>query len=181
MRAPIYGDDVRNDKFLQKDIDKAIEYLNELAEEAHAWTRPSATESTNRSRPARNPNGGGIYHLKEEDNLKAKIEMLTRELDVLKTKDLGMYKKPFTPFFDTNNLRWRNHPNFRLKFENQPPAQPPRSYPAPYHGPSSSRIPLEDTLHAFIEAQGKTNQKFLSLIRSLLKKTWRYNRAKCPN
>ncbi|KAF5462421.1 hypothetical protein F2P56_018427 [Juglans regia] len=71
-----------------KDPDKAIEYLNVLAEKAHTWTGPSATESTNRSRPAGNPNGGEIFHLREEDNLKAKVEMLTRELDVLKIKDL---------------------------------------------------------------------------------------------
>ena len=77
-----------NGEFLQKDPDEAIEYLNELAEKAHTWTGPSATESTNRSRPAGNLNGGGIYHLREEDNLKAKVEMLTRELEVLKNKDL---------------------------------------------------------------------------------------------
>ncbi|XP_057982368.1 uncharacterized protein LOC131167588 [Malania oleifera] len=70
-----------NGEFLHKDPDEAIEYLNDIAKKAHTWTGPSATESTNRSQLVGNPNGGGIYHLKEEDNLKAKVEMLTRELE----------------------------------------------------------------------------------------------------
>ena len=74
-----------NGKFLQKNPDETIEYLNEFAKKTHTWTGPSATESTNRSWPAGNPNSGGIYDLREEDNLKAKVEMLTRELEVLKT------------------------------------------------------------------------------------------------
>jgi len=44
-----------NGEFLQKDPEEAFEYLNELAEKAHTWTGPSATDSTNRSRPV------GIY------------------------------------------------------------------------------------------------------------------------
>ncbi|XP_038974777.1 uncharacterized protein LOC120106013 [Phoenix dactylifera] len=200
-----------NGEFLQKDPDEAIEYLNDLAEKAHTWTGPSATDSTSRSRPTATPSSGGIYHLREEDNLKARIEILTRELEALKTKDtkvthtvsrieshgpcfvcggvdhlaqdcptfaemrgvyeehcnaLGMYKKPFTPFSDTYNPGWRNHPNFSWKSDPQHPAQPqlPRAYSTPpYHAPSS-RNPLEDTLHASIEAQNKTNQKFESMI-----------------
>ncbi|KAF5450328.1 hypothetical protein F2P56_030689 [Juglans regia] len=93
-----------NGEFLQKDSDEAIEDLNEHAEKVHTWTEPSVTESTNRSQPARNPNGGGIYHLREEDSLKAKVEMLTKELDVLKTKDLKLtrmanHAETFGPYF----------------------------------------------------------------------------------
>ena len=70
-----------NGEFLQKDPEEAIEYLNELAEKAHTWTGPSATDSTNRSRPA------GIYQLKEEDNLKAQVESLTKQIEALKGKE----------------------------------------------------------------------------------------------
>ena len=70
-----------NGEFLQKDPDEAIDYLNELAEKAHTWTGPSNTNSTNRSRPT------GIYHLREEDSLKAQLEAATRELEALKTRD----------------------------------------------------------------------------------------------
>ena len=70
-----------NGEFLQKDPDEAIDYLNELAEKAHTWTGLSTTDSTNRSRPT------GIYHLREEDSLKAQLEAATRELEALKTRD----------------------------------------------------------------------------------------------
>ena len=68
-------------EFLQKDPEEAFEYFNELAEKAHTWTRPSATDSTSRSRPT------GIYQLREEDSLKAQIECLTRQIEALKTKE----------------------------------------------------------------------------------------------
>ncbi|XP_024018858.1 uncharacterized protein LOC112090835 [Morus notabilis] len=70
-----------NGDFLQKDPDEAIEYLNELAEKAHTWTGPSATESTSRSRPV------GVYQLREEDSLKAQVEALTKQIEALKSKD----------------------------------------------------------------------------------------------
>ena len=37
-----------NEKFLHKDPNEAIDYLNELAEKAHTWTGPNATDNTNR-------------------------------------------------------------------------------------------------------------------------------------
>ena len=70
-----------NGQFLNKDPDEAIEYLNELAEMTDAWTEPNPTESTNRSRPV------GVYQLKEEDNLKAQVENLTRQLEVPKSQN----------------------------------------------------------------------------------------------
>lgn len=73
-----------NGEFLLKDPDEAMEYL---AEKAHTWTGPSATENTNRSRPASNPTSTGIYHLREEDSLRAKVEALTKELETLRARD----------------------------------------------------------------------------------------------
>ncbi|GKV19326.1 hypothetical protein SLEP1_g29606 [Rubroshorea leprosula] len=70
-----------NGEFLHKDPEEAIDYLNELAEKAHTWTGPSATDSTSRSQSS------GIYHLKEEDNLRAQLEVATRELETLKMKN----------------------------------------------------------------------------------------------
>ena len=70
-----------NGKFLHKDPDEAIEYLNDLAEKAHMWTRPSAFDSTSKSRPV------GVYHLRIEDNLKAQFKAWTRQIEALKTKD----------------------------------------------------------------------------------------------
>ena len=140
-----------NGDFLSKDPDDAIEYLNELAEKAHTWTGPSATDSTNRTKPS------GVYQLREEDNLKAQLNLVTRKLEALEAKDsrptrtvakvesqaacfvcgevdhvaqdcptygemrgvyeeqcnaLGMFQKPYSPYSNTYNPGWRNHPNF---------------------------------------------------------------------
>ena len=70
-----------NGEFLHKNPDEAIEYLNDIVENAHTWIGPSFTDSTSKSRPV------GVYHLKEEDNIKAQIEALTRQVEALKSKD----------------------------------------------------------------------------------------------
>ncbi|KAK4478709.1 hypothetical protein RD792_014207 [Penstemon davidsonii] len=151
----------------------------------------------------------GIYYLKEEDNLKAQVEALTKKLKALETKDsqkpqqvarvesqdscficggvdhlaqvcprlgemrevyeeqcnaLGAYRKPFSPYSETYNPGWRNHPNFSWKSE----GQAPRTYPAPQNNAHQNRNPLEDTLQAFIEAQSKTNQKVEAVITQIV-------------
>jgi cell division protein FtsB len=226
-----------NGEFLQKDPDEAIEYLNHLAEKAHTWTGPSATESTNRSKPhTSTSSSGGIYQLKEEDGLRAQIAQLTKEIETLKmrgtsgtkqgyqvemheecsvchdpehpTKDcpmlpsvvgvfeehcgaIGNFRKPFSPYSETYNPGWRNHPNFGWKNDthsSQPPPMPQRSFPQSYpsqHAPPpqqftpthvphqaqqqfpSSSNSLESTIHAFLETQSKTNQKHDALLNQL--------------
>uniref|UniRef100_A0A2N9IB94 Retrotransposon gag domain-containing protein n=1 Tax=Fagus sylvatica TaxID=28930 RepID=A0A2N9IB94_FAGSY len=226
-----------NGEFLQKDPDEAIEYLNHLAEKAHTWTGPSATESTNRSKPHTSTSSSGrIYQLKEEDGLRAQIAQLTKEIETLKmkgtsgtkqgyqvemheecsvchdpehpTKDcpmlpsvvgvfeehcgaIGNFRKPFSPYSETYNPGWRNHPNFGWKNDthsSQPPPMPQRnfsqSYPSqhapppqqftPTHVPHqaqqqfpSSSNSLESTIHAFLETQSKTNQKHDALLNQL--------------
>ncbi|KAJ0083264.1 hypothetical protein Patl1_29973 [Pistacia atlantica] len=71
-----------NGDFLHKDPDVAIDFLDDLSEKAHTWTGPNALESTRRNQTA------GIYQLREEDNLRARLEVLTKEIEVLKTKDV---------------------------------------------------------------------------------------------
>ncbi|XP_022897540.1 uncharacterized protein LOC111411218 [Olea europaea var. sylvestris] len=159
-----------NDDFLQKDPDEAIEYLDDLAEKAHTWTEPSPTDSTNRSRPPGNPTSTGIYQLREEDSLKAKVEALTKEFETLRAKG----SKPAQTVSRVESLGpcfvcgWRNHPNLSWKSENQQTTQSNRTYSAPSYQPTPSRNSLEDTLHAFIEAQGKTNQKFETMINQVV-------------
>lgn len=76
-----------NGEFLQNDLDEAIEYLDDLIEKAHTWTRPQASDITNMSRPIGNSISIGIYHLRKEDNIRAKVEALTREVETLRGKD----------------------------------------------------------------------------------------------
>ena len=67
-----------NSEFLLKDPDEAIEYLNDLAEKAHTWTGPNAIDSTDRTRST--PSSRCIHHFREDDSLKAQVELLTREI-----------------------------------------------------------------------------------------------------
>ncbi|KAJ0078374.1 hypothetical protein Patl1_36933 [Pistacia atlantica] len=71
-----------NGDFLHKDPDEAIDFLDDLSKKACTWTGPNALESTKRNQNT------GIYQLREEDNLKAHLEVLTKEIEVLKTKDV---------------------------------------------------------------------------------------------
>ncbi|XP_022851187.1 uncharacterized protein LOC111372976 [Olea europaea var. sylvestris] len=86
-----------NGEFLQKDPDEAIDYLDDLAEKAHTWTRPSATESTNRSRPIGNLNSTGIYHLRKEDNLRAKRKHYVKKTTFLTKQVSGVIEQKILP------------------------------------------------------------------------------------
>ncbi|KAL5544935.1 hypothetical protein UlMin_008719 [Ulmus minor] len=70
-----------NGEFLHKDPDEAMDFLDDLSEKSHTWTGPNAIESSKKSQTT------GIYQLREEDSLKARLEVLTKEIEVLKTKD----------------------------------------------------------------------------------------------
>ena len=59
--------------FLQKEPEDAIDYLDEIAENANTWTGPNPLDSTNRNKSSTTTSGGSIFKLREEDNLNAKI------------------------------------------------------------------------------------------------------------
>lgn len=93
---------------------------------------------------------------------------------------LGMpYRKPYSPYSNTFNPGWKNHPNFSWRTDtqnaNQPsqPSQPSNRW-VPDSSPSSSSfspnqsLPLEDAFKSFMqvhaksmEEQAKINQKLL--------------------
>uniref|UniRef100_A0A2N9HMW5 RNA-directed DNA polymerase n=1 Tax=Fagus sylvatica TaxID=28930 RepID=A0A2N9HMW5_FAGSY len=199
--------------FLQKEPEDAIDYLDEIAENPNTWIGPSATESIDRSRTTSTTAGRGIYQLKEEDTMKAKLESLTKEIEALKLKGtvgakqgyqaeihevctvchnehpikdcpllpnlvgiyeeqcgaIGNFKKPYSPYSETYNPGWKNHPNFGWKNDTSSPQQsslPQRnfsqSYPTQHASQpsSSSSNSLEHNLNAFIEAQTKANQMY---------------------
>jgi hypothetical protein len=74
--------------FLQNEHEDSIDYLYEITENFNTWTGPSATESTDRSRATSTIVGRGIYQLKKEDTMKAKLESLTKEMEALKLKGI---------------------------------------------------------------------------------------------
>ena len=74
--------------FLQKEPENAKDYLDEIAENSNTWTGPSAIKSTDRSKVTSTTIGRGIYQLKEENTMKAKLDSLTKEIEALKLKIL---------------------------------------------------------------------------------------------
>ena len=73
-------------EFLQKELEDAMDYLDEIVENSNTWNEPSPLDSTNRNRSGATTFGGSIFKLREEDNLSAKIGLLTKEIEALKLK-----------------------------------------------------------------------------------------------
>ena len=65
--------------FLNKNPDEAMNFLNYVAETSKGWDEPNPRE-VKRMKPTVNPRGG-IYSLKEEVELKAKLSTLNRRME----------------------------------------------------------------------------------------------------
>ena len=63
-----------------------MDYLDEIAENSNTWTRPSPMDSTDRTRTNATTSSESVFKLKEDDNMSAKISMLTKEIETLKMK-----------------------------------------------------------------------------------------------
>jgi hypothetical protein len=63
-----------------------MDYLDEIAENSNTWNGPSPLDSTNRYRSSTTTSGGSVFRLREEDNMSAKISLLTKEIEALKLK-----------------------------------------------------------------------------------------------
>ena len=67
--------------FLSKNPDEARDFLNYVAETSKAWDEPNPME-VDRMKPRTNQSGG-MYSLKEDMEMKAKLSTLTRRLEEL--------------------------------------------------------------------------------------------------
>ena len=72
--------------FLQKEPEDAMDYLDEIAENSNTWNGPNPLDSTDRSRSSTTTFGSSVFKLREEDNMSAKISLLTKEIEALKLK-----------------------------------------------------------------------------------------------
>ncbi|KAJ4717067.1 Retrovirus-related Pol polyprotein [Melia azedarach] len=82
---------------------------------------------------------------------------------------MNTFKKTFpthSPYSETYNPGWRNHPNFSWKNEHNvhPPPQKPSNFP-PYH--SSHSNTLEETLQAFMQGQTSINNQTSQAINDI--------------
>ncbi|XP_030947542.1 uncharacterized protein LOC115971675 [Quercus lobata] len=147
-----------------------MDYLDEIVENSNTWAGPSPMDSTDRTRTNTTTSSGSVFKLKEDDNMSAKISMLTKEIETLKMKGkeqvhaFNSYWPNNSSYSNNYNPNIRNHPY--LSYENvlNPPA--PRNFNSP-HASLSSRPSLEDALSTFIERQSEQNQKFESMLTRL--------------
>ena len=79
-----------NGTFEDKDPNEAMDYLKFLAENAQNWDTIGTCEPPTKTHST--PSGGGIHHLKENDELQAKFASLARKVEALELKKSGQVK-----------------------------------------------------------------------------------------
>ena len=72
--------------FIQKEPEDDMDYLDEIAENTNTWNGLNPLDSTNRNKSSTTTSGGSVFRLREEDNMSAKISLLTKEIEALKLK-----------------------------------------------------------------------------------------------
>ena len=63
-----------------------MDYLDEITKNSNTWTGPSLLDSTNRTRTNTTTSSGSVFKLRGDDNMSAKLNMLTKEIEALKMK-----------------------------------------------------------------------------------------------
>uniref|UniRef100_A0A2N9EU63 Retrotransposon gag domain-containing protein n=1 Tax=Fagus sylvatica TaxID=28930 RepID=A0A2N9EU63_FAGSY len=156
------------DTWRLKEPEDAMDYLDEIAENSNTWNGPSPLDSTDRNRSSTTTSGGSVFRLREEDNMNAKISLLTKEIEALKLKGsreeqvcaFNQYRPNNSSYSNNYNPNMRNHPYLSYKSENVLNPTGPRNFDTSHTTSSSSRLPLEDVLYTFIQKQGEQNQRF---------------------
>jgi hypothetical protein len=57
-----------------------------ITKNSNIWNEPNPLDSTDQNRSSTTTSGGSVFKLWEEDNLSAKISLLTKEIEALKLK-----------------------------------------------------------------------------------------------
>ena len=70
-------------EFYEKSAREAIQFFDTKAENARTWETNTSVDTT---KVNSTPTGGGIHHLRENDDLQAKIANLTRKLEAIELK-----------------------------------------------------------------------------------------------
>ncbi|XP_038989072.1 uncharacterized protein LOC120112931 [Phoenix dactylifera] len=157
-----------NGEFMSKEPNEAWDYFDLLAENAQAW---DTTDKNEKSKIAPNAKGG-IYLIKDDNDVNVKIANLTRKdcptipafQEVLhdQANFTNTYKRPFP---ETYNPNWRNHPNFSWRHGPTANESQENSVPTPYVPPH--RKSLEDTLQTFMQGQTQINQNTMQSLQEL--------------
>ena len=73
-------------EFYEKSAREAIQFFNTIEENARTWETNTSLDTT---KVHSTPTGGGIHHLRENDDLQAKIDNLTRKLEAIELKKMN--------------------------------------------------------------------------------------------
>jgi hypothetical protein len=171
-----------------------MDYLDEIAENSNTWNGPNPLDSTDWSRSSIITSSGSVFRLREEDNMSAKISLLTKEIEALKLKGnrgvnavyredpmeacricqeidhITSASKSLSQFLNNSsysnnyNPNMRNHPYLSYKSDNVLNPTGPRNFDTSHTTSSSSRPPLEDVLYTFIQKQSEQNQRFETMF-----------------
>ncbi|RVW20646.1 hypothetical protein CK203_109082 [Vitis vinifera] len=128
--------------FMSKNPEEAMDFLNYVADVSRGWDEPTKGEVGKMKSQLNAYNAkAGMYNLKEDDDMKAKLAAMTRRLEELELKRMHevqavaeapvqlkgkMYRDQANvvgqfrpnnnaPYGNTYNSSWRNHPNFSWK------------------------------------------------------------------
>ena len=73
-------------EFYEKSVREAIQLFDTIAENARTWETNTSVDT---AKVHNTPIGGGIHHLRENDDLQAKIANLTRKLEAIELKKVN--------------------------------------------------------------------------------------------
>ncbi|KAK4852583.1 hypothetical protein QYF36_025237 [Acer negundo] len=137
-----------NGECSDKDPKEALEFLDLMAKNAQNWDTTGNHEAPSKAQLS--TSSGGMYNLKEEDDLQARFASLARKVKALEQKKSGHLKS-------IQEIRNDNYAQ-----SSQPPPQTHQNFQnsqgyAPYVPPP--RKNLEETLHSFIEKQESINNQ----------------------
>ncbi|RVW44008.1 Retrovirus-related Pol polyprotein from transposon 17.6 [Vitis vinifera] len=168
--------------FMSKNPEEAMDFLSYVADVSRGWDEPTKGEVGKMKSQLNAYNAkAGMYNLKEDDDMKAKLAAMTRRLEELELKRIHEVQavlkhqcKPNNnaPYGNTYNSSWRNHPNFSWKAratqyqQSDPPSQQSSSI-------EQAIANLSKVMGDFIEKQEATNARVdqkIDRVESMLNK-----------
>ena len=73
-------------EFYEKSAREAVQFFDTIAEKARTWETNTSLDT---AKVHSTPTGGGIHHLRDNDDLQAKITNLTRKLEAIELKKVN--------------------------------------------------------------------------------------------
>ena len=96
-------------EFYEKSARDAIQFFDTIEENARTWETNTSLDT---AKVHSTSTGGGIHHLRESDDLQAKIANLTRKSEAIELKKLNEVTIVPQVLWCLWDLEWRSHASF---------------------------------------------------------------------